>query len=188
MGERADGDKAMNQTPAISRLGEIMQMAYVPADFERTLKFWTGTIGAGPFFAIDHVKLQGTHYRGSSIEIDFSMMLGYWGDMQIELIRQHNDSPSIFKAWRDQGREGLHHVCVLVDELAPARALCAQQGLVVEQEAIVPGGGEVIYIDVGGGPGLVEVLKPAPGTRGFFQMMREAHRTWDGSQPVRRLG
>ena len=54
----------------------------------------------------------------------------------------------------------------------------------IVQEALVPGGGEVIYVDPGGGPGsLVEVLKPAPGTREFFKMMREAHRNWDGSGP-----
>ena len=30
----------------------------------------------------------------------------------------------------------------------------------------MPGGGEVIYVDTGGGPGtMVEILKPAPGGR-----------------------
>jgi hypothetical protein len=165
-----------------------MQMAYVPADFEGALKYWTETIGAGPFFSIEHVKLKEVKYRGQPSDIDFSMMLGYWGDTQIELIRQHNDAPSIFKSWRDQGREGLHHVCMLVDEIANARAACRQAPLAVAQEAIVPGGGEVIYVDTGDAGSIVEILKPAPGTREFFAMMREAHRTWDGSQPVRRLG
>jgi catechol 2,3-dioxygenase-like lactoylglutathione lyase family enzyme len=116
-------------------------------------------------------------------------MLGYWGDMQIELVRQHNDTPSIFKAWRDEGREGLHHVCVLVDDMNTARNVCETAGATILQEALVPGGGEVIYADPGGGPGsLVELLKPAPGTREFFKMMREAHRTWDGKDAVRSPG
>ena len=174
---------------SVARFGDIMQMAYVPGDFEGAIKFWTEIVGAGPFFAIDHVRLDRVRYRGQPAEIDFSMMLGYWGDMQIELIRQHNDAPSIFKTWRNEGREGLHHVCVLADDMAGVRAVCDEARVVVAQEALVPGGGEVVYIDTGGGPGsLVEVLKPAPGTREFFKMMRETHRTWDGSQPVRRLG
>ncbi|MGO9454997.1 MAG: VOC family protein [Candidatus Binataceae bacterium] len=116
-------------------------------------------------------------------------MLGYWGDMQIELIRQHNDAPSIFKAWRDECQEGLHHVCVLVDDMNNAQDVFGKAGAAVLQEALVPGGGEVIYLDPGGGPGsLVEVLKPAPGTREFFKMMREAHRNWDGTDAVRSLG
>jgi methylmalonyl-CoA/ethylmalonyl-CoA epimerase len=178
----------VNLPESIARLGDVMQMAYVPADFEATLKFWTKTLGAGPFFSIEHVKLERTRYRGQPVEVDFSMMLGYWGDMQIEMIRQHNDAPSIFKTWRDQGHEGLHHVCVLIDDMNAARDLCSRTGVSIAQEAIVPGGGEVIYVDMGAGPGsLVEMLKPAPGTREFFKMMREAHRAWDGSEPVRRL-
>jgi catechol 2,3-dioxygenase-like lactoylglutathione lyase family enzyme len=166
-----------------------MQMAYVPPDLDAALHFWTKTIGAGPFFSINHIKLNRGRYRGESTEIDFSIMLGYWGDMQIELVRQHNDAPSIFKAWRDEGREGLHHVCVLVDDMDTARSACAAAGATILQEALVPGGGEVIYADLGGGPGsIVELLKPAPGAREFFKMMREAHRNWDGKNAIRSLG
>lgn len=175
--------------PTIASLGEIMQLAYVPADFDATLKFWIETVGAGPFFALDHVKLEDVTYRGAPVEVDFSMVIGYWGDLQIELIRQHNDSPSIYKAWRDEGREGLQHVCILVDDMAHARAVCADAGAVVAQEGVVPGGGEVIYVDTGGGPGtMVEILKPGPGSRDFFAMMRQAARDWDGSDPIRRPG
>jgi len=78
---------------------------------------------------------------------------------------------------------------VLVDDMNAARSVCATVGGTVLQEALVPGGGEVIYVDTGGAPGsLIEVLKPAPGTREFFKMMREAHRSWDGSDAVRSLG
>jgi catechol 2,3-dioxygenase-like lactoylglutathione lyase family enzyme len=173
---------------AITALGEVMQLAYVPSDFDGALKFWTETMGAGPFFALDHVKLEDVKYRGALSEIDFSMALGYWGEIQIELIRQHNDAPSIYKAWRDEGREGLHHVCILVDDMAGARATCVAAGARVAQEGKVTGGGEVIYVDTGGGPGtMVEILKPGPGTAGFFGMMREAARDWDGRDPLRRL-
>ncbi len=178
----------MSARGSIAALGEVMQLAFVPADFDAALAHWT-RVGAGPFFALDHVKLDGVKYRGAPADIDFSMVIGYWGDLQIELIRQHNDAPSIYRAWRDEGREGLHHVCILVDDMAQARRVCAEAGAVVAQEGLAPGGGEVIYVDTGGGPGsMVEILKPAPGGRDFFAMMREAARNWDGSDPVRRLG
>ncbi|QUD90514.1 VOC family protein [Phenylobacterium montanum] len=178
----------MKRAP-ITGLGEVMQLAYVPADFDAALDFWSRTMGAGPFFALDHVKLEEVKVDGVPAEIDFSMALGYWGDLQIELIRQHNDAPSIYKAWRDEGREGLHHVCILTEDMAEARRVCAAAGARVRQEGKVPGGGEVIYVDAGGGPGtMVEILKPAPGGREFFAMMRDAARSWDGSDPLRRLG
>jgi methylmalonyl-CoA/ethylmalonyl-CoA epimerase len=179
----------MNVPTSIARLGNIMQMAYVPQDLDGALKYWTQTVGAGPFFTIDHVKLERVRYLGKPAEIDFSIMLGYWGDMQIELIKQHNDAPSIFKAWRSQGGEGLHHVCLLVDDMTGVRTICDSNAVVVVQEAQVPGGGEVVYLSTVGRPAsYVEVLRPAPGTREFFKMMREAHRTWDGNEPLRRLG
>ncbi len=179
----------MSRSPQIADLGEIMQLAFVPADFDAALDFWVRVMGAGPFFALDHVKLIDLKHRGEPSDVDFSMALGYWGDMQIELIRQHNDAPSIYKAWRDEGHEGLQHVCILVDDMAHAREVCAAAGAVVAQEGFVAGGGEVIYVDTGGGPGtMVEILKPGPGSRDFFAMIRDAARGWDGSEPLRRLG
>jgi catechol 2,3-dioxygenase-like lactoylglutathione lyase family enzyme len=178
----------MSRTGSLSALGDVMQLAYVPADFDAALKFWIETVGAGPFWLLEHVRLDELKHRGQATTIDFSLALGYWGDLQIELIRQHDDGPSIYKSWRDEGREGLHHVCVLVDDMAEARKVCAAAGAEVVQEAKVPGGGDVIYVDTGGGPGtMVEILTPAPGGRAFFDYMRETARGWDGSDPVRRL-
>ncbi len=117
------------------------------------------------------------------------MVLGHWGDMQIELIRQHNDAPSIYKAWRDAGHEGLHHVCILVDDMDAARRATTEAGATVAQEGKLAGGGEVIYVDTGGGPGtMVEILKSGPGGRELFAMIRNAARNWDGRDPVRKLG
>ena len=44
-------------------------------------------------------------------------------------------------------------MCILVDDMAHARAVCAAAGAEVAQEGKVTGGGEVIYVDTGGGPG-----------------------------------
>lgn len=173
----------------LASLGEIMQLAYVPADFDAALKFWLETMGAGPFFSLDHVTLEDVRYKGKPANIDFSLMLGYWGELQIELIRQHNDAPSIYSTWRNEQREGLHHVCILVDDMARARSACNDADAQVVQEGRVPGGGEFVYADTGGGPGtMLEILKPGPGSRDFFAMMRDAARDWDGSNPIRKLG
>lgn len=178
----------MSRAGSLSALGEVMQLAYVPADFDAALRFWIDTVGAGPFWMLEHVELEDLKYLGAPARVDFSMAIGYWGDIQIELIRQHDDSPSIYKAWRDAGREGVHHVCILVDDMAEARRVCAGAGAEVVQEGRLSGGGEVIYVDTGGGPGtMVEILKPGPGGPAFFAHMKAAARGWDGSDPIRRL-
>ena len=174
--------------PAIARLGEVMQLAFVPADFDAALAHWTGTIGAGPFFLLENMALPNARYLGAPTGIVFTLALGYWGDMQIELIRTENAEPSHYRGQYGTG-EGLHHVCILVDSIAEARAACTAAGATVVFEADVGDNGGVIYADPGRGAGsLIEILQPAPGTQDLFAMMRETHRTWDGSDPVRHLG
>lgn len=176
-------------TASIASLGPIMQLAFVPRDMDAALDYWTRVVGAGPFFRLPHIAYQAARYRGAPSAVDFSLLIGYWGDLQIELIEQHCDSPSIYKAWLDEGREGLHHVCLIVDSIADARAACARAGARVEQELVLDGGGEAIYVDAGGGPGtMVEILQPVAGFDELCAMMREAARGWDGSDPVRALG
>lgn len=179
----------MSRVASLSRLGPSIQNAFVPKDFDAALAWWIKVMGVGPFFYMPNVQLEDVLYRGQPTDVQFDMAIGYWGDVQVELIRQTNDAPSIYKAWLDEGREGLHHTLTLVDDMTEARALVAQAGGTVLQQAKVSGGGEVIYVDLGGGPGtMLEILKPGPGSREFFAMMRDAAKGWDGSDPIRRLG
>jgi hypothetical protein len=165
-----------------------MQLAYVPADFDGALKFWIETMGAGPFFALDHVRLEDVKYRGKPAEIDFSMVLGYWGDIQIELIRAENDAPSIYTG-EYAVKDRMHHVCLFVKSITEARAACAAAGAEILVEGKVGDTGEVIYVDAGGGPGhVIELLQPMEGSEGLFAMMKDAARNWDGSDPLRVVG
>jgi methylmalonyl-CoA/ethylmalonyl-CoA epimerase len=179
----------VSRARSLSGLGPSIQNAFVPQDFDKALQWWIEVMGVGPFFHIPHVVLEDVRYKGQPSDIQFEMVIGYWGDVQVELIRQLNDAPSIYKAWLDEGREGLHHTLTLVEDMAQARALVQAAGGIVLQEAKVPGGGEVIYVDLGGGPGtMLELLKPSAGGLEFFDMMRAAAANWDGADPIRRLG
>lgn len=174
---------------SLAALGPVMQLSYCPADYDAALAHWI-SLGAGPFFEMPHVQLENVKFRGHPSDIDFSMALGYLGDIQIELIRQHNDAPSMFTEWRAAGHEGVQHMCVLVDDIVDTRRRVAAQGGTVLQEATLPGGaGAVIYVDTGGGPGtVIEYLQIVAAARQGFTMMREAHRNWDGSDPIRGRG
>jgi len=174
------------QSDSLAALGPIMQLSYCPADYDAALAHWI-SLGAGPFFENMHVALEDVKFRGVPSAIDFSMALGYLGDIQIELVRQHNDAPSMYREWRATGHEGVQHMCVLVDDIAEARRRAAAQGGTIVQEGRLPGGmGAVIYVDSGGGPGtIMEYLQIGDAGRQGFAMMSEAHRNWDGSEPVR---
>jgi methylmalonyl-CoA/ethylmalonyl-CoA epimerase len=178
----------MTKIGGLSRLGPVMQLAWLPEDFDAALRHWTEVMGVGPFFLLENIELVNMKYRGTPTKAKFTLALSYWGDVQIELIRPENDEPSIYSG-EYAVRDRLHHVCLLVDNIADAYAACAEMGAAIIVEGDVGDSGKVIYADPGQGPGsLVEMLQPQPGTADLFGMIRQAAAGWDGSEPVRRLG
>jgi methylmalonyl-CoA/ethylmalonyl-CoA epimerase len=173
---------------ALTELGPIMQMAYLPSNFESALRYWTEVVGAGPFFVMENIALGDMTYCGAPSDAVFSVAIGYWQDIQIELIRPENDSPSIYTgpyAVKDR----LHHVCIVVDEIASARAALEEACAKILVEGKVGDSGAVIYADAGGGPGnVIEYVQLMDSGAELFAMMRETARGWDGSDPVRVLG
>ena len=170
----------------INQIGPVMQIAFVPSDFDAALRHWTQIMGVGPFFVLEDIQLEYSRYLGAPNECLFSIALAYWGDLQVELIRQQNDAPSIY---RDVAGQGLHHTCLITDDIAAAQKIAEAAGATLLVEGKVGGDGAVIYLDTGGGPGtIVEVLQPATGMLDLFAMIREASQNWDGSEPLRRLG
>lgn len=170
----------------LSTIGPVMQIAFVPDDFDAAIAHWTGTMGVGPFFLIENIKLPDSFYLDEPNECVFSIALAYWGDVQVELIRQENDAPSIY--FGAEGK-GLHHTCILTDDIATARVIAEAVGAKVLVEGRVDPDGAVLYVDTGGGPGtIVEILQPASGSTGLFDMIKAAGKDWDGSNPVRKLG
>ncbi|MEL7199492.1 MAG: VOC family protein [Pseudomonadota bacterium] len=178
----------MGRNTRISDLGEVMQLAFVPADFDAAVKHWTQTMGVGPFFLMEGIHLDEMKYKGAPTDAVFDLALAYWGDIQIELIRPRDDHPSIYRGEYADVGEGLHHVCILVDSMEEARKVCADRGAKIVIEGTL-GATKVIYVDPGNGPGsLVEILEQDPNGPDLFGMIKAAGENWDGSEPLRTLG
>jgi methylmalonyl-CoA/ethylmalonyl-CoA epimerase len=177
----------MPQRGPLTDLGPIMQLAYLPSDFDAAVQHWTQVVGAGPFFLLENIALGEMTYLGQPSDAVFSVAIGYWGDMQIELIRTENDGASIYKG--DYAvKDRLHHVCIVVEDIATARAALNAAGAKILIEGKVGEDGAVIYADAGGGPGnVVEYVQLMTGGPDLFAMMRDAARGWDGSDPLRKL-
>jgi len=172
----------------VAQLGEVMQLAYLPSDFDAALTYWTQAMGVGPFFMLQNVQLGDMRYRGAPTDAVFSIALAYWGDVQIELIRAENDEPSLYSG-EYAVTDRLHHVCILTDSIAEARMVCARSGAEILVEGVVGEDGAVIYADFGGGPGhVVEILQPMSGSAELFALIKAAGENWDGSEPLRIIG
>ena len=182
----------MTTQTQIAALGDIMQLAFVPDDFDAAIAHWTRVMGVGPFFLMEGVRLDNMIYKGEPSAASFDLALAYWGDIQIELIRPRDDHPSIYTG--EYGAvQGLHHVCILVDDIAHARRVCDENGAEIVIEGAL-GDVKVIYVDPApgtaqGGPGsLVEILQQSVDGPRLFAMIKQAAVDWDGSDPLRRLG
>jgi len=175
-------------TSKITQLGPVGQLAYLPSDFDAAVRYWTETMGVGPFYLMENVALGDCKYKGAPTGAIFSIAIAYWGDVQIELIRAENAEPSIYTG-EYAVTDRLHHICIFVDSIAEARAACAEAGAKILVEGTVGADGEVIYVDAGQGPGhVIELLQNMTGADAIFQMIKDASLDWDGSEPLRKLG
>lgn len=94
----------------------LFQQAYLVNDLEKSIHEWTELFGAGPFVVTEHHRTDTFTYRGTDQEADVSYAFGYLGDMMIQFIVQHDDTPSIYRDMFAAGEEGFHHVGVLVHD------------------------------------------------------------------------
>lgn len=162
-----------------------MQIAFVlPEDeLHGAIDFWV-RMGAGPFFWNE--RTADIVYRGKAGKSHFAAIMGYWGKVQIELITQFDDAPSIYKEWLDDDRKDMNHICIIVDDMDEAKKRIAAVGGSVVQENILPGG-EVIYASLGAGP-YIEVAKVPAYAKAFSDMMERAAAEWDGKTDPLRAG
>jgi hypothetical protein len=168
----------------------IIQSAYVTRDFDQSLDFWISVMGAGPFYVgqfepIDQV------YRGRPANALVTVAMGYSGDHQIEVIRQDNDSPSAYNETTGPGvripKAGLfHHVMVKHAGYDAAYSRFLGNGAKKCFDAVVPDVGRYCYLDAQETLGcFIELLEECPAVDAAFAKMREAHRDWDGRDPIR---
>lgn len=106
----------------------LFQEAYLVNDLEESIHKWAKLFHAGPFVLVPHHKTDTFTYRGTPQEADVSYAFGYLGDMMIQFIQQHDDTPSIYRDMFAAGEEGFHHVGVLVHDFEAERQRLLDMG------------------------------------------------------------
>lgn len=172
--------------------GPTRQLGLVVRDFDATLKAWTEVHGAGPFFIFRDTPVQDYLYRGQVSEAPvLSIAFGYSGDLQIEIIHQQNDAPSIYTEFLASGREGLHHVSSFLDVQAydAVYAGALERGLTSVHQGSI-GGVRFAYFDSEDTPGATVQEISESGiaeVAALYQTLQDASSAWDGTDPVRPL-
>jgi hypothetical protein len=116
-----------------------------------------------------------------------SIAVANFGDLQIELIQQRNDAPSLYKEFLDAGREGLQHLAYWTRDYQALYDRALSLGYKVGHEGQIGGAqGRFAYFDTQAHPGTVVEISDISGMKGqFFACVRQAAVDWDGSRPIR---
>lgn len=168
--------------------GSIMQIAYVVEDLEAAAQRWVRLTGAGPFFLLEHLAIVEPRYRGQPTELDCSIALGYSGGVCVELIRQHNDVPSVFRERPLIPGGAFHHWAVMTETFDADLERHARAGYAIAFSGAVAVGGRFSYVDTGADlGGMIELIEVTPPVRALFAGIEAAAHNWKGDQPLRRF-
>jgi catechol 2,3-dioxygenase-like lactoylglutathione lyase family enzyme len=167
--------------------GKVCQNGYVVRDIEKALKFWTEVLRIGPFFFVPKVRTDWFRYRGKYSPVEMSIALANSGDLQIELIQQRNDAPSMYLDFLDRYGEGLQHMSYWSTDYQSLYERAIGAGFVVGHEGQIGGPkGRFAYFETPGHAGTIIEISDVSGRKGrFFEHIRAEAASWDGSDPVR---
>ncbi|MBI5503723.1 MAG: VOC family protein [Deltaproteobacteria bacterium] len=168
--------------------GAVRQNGYVVRDVRAAMDHWVNVMGVGPWFYFERVKLDYFRHRGVASNLEMSIALANSGDLQIELIQQRNDAPSLYKEFIDSGREGMQHVAYWTNDYQALYDRALSLGYKVGHEGQIGGElGRFAYFDTETHAGTVIELSDISGPKGWFfeNVVKQASIAWDGSDPIR---
>jgi hypothetical protein len=165
----------------------FFQLGHVVDDLVGSARSWTEAFGIGPFHVLPVVDQRLTYAGGEVRDHRIQVAVAQAGPVQIELIQQHDDSPSIYRDWSRHGRSSFHQVATVTSEYDAKKAHLSALGYELAAESRT-GGFRVAYVDTVGAFGFyTEVVEPAPGFLDQLQSISRTCAAWDGSDPVRLL-
>ena len=170
--------------------GPARQTAYIVPDIEAAIEEWGRQMNLGPFALCREIApLTGSRFRGEpSGDIVMNVAFAYIDALQLELIEQVNDTPSMYREAVEKRGYGHHHYGFCVEDFDAAydRAVPADYEAVVD--AGVKGIARMSYIESRTIPGLVcEVIEWNDLTRPYFDGIRSFIEGADDSQLVHEL-
>jgi methylmalonyl-CoA/ethylmalonyl-CoA epimerase len=163
----------------------VVQNAYYVPDLDFAIQHWHKALGIGPFFVCRHIVITGVQHRGKPSAFSLSAAFVHAGGIQIELITQHDDAPSMFRDMYPADRQGFHHCAVMpADPEALARDY-AEQGFSVVTSFRGANGSGAYYVDTRPMLGhMIEIYIASDSLRAHYRDVAAAAAGWDGKELI----
>lgn len=164
----------------------IRQIAYFVNDVRAAAARHSALYGSGPFFVAEHIQVRRADYRGAPGQLDHSSAYGQWGPLMVEFVQQNDPGASVFRDMYPNGEEGMHHVALIVDDLAAARARFEEAGMACALHAEMMDGFTFLMMDAVKQYGhFIELYEGVASLTGFYDYVARQAAKFDGTDPVR---
>ena len=166
----------------------VRQIAYFVQDAATSARRHAALFGSGPYYLAERIPLGACRHRGREMMLDHTSAYGQWGDVMIEFVQQNDAAPSPFHDLYADGREGLHHLALFVDDLAAETARWQAQGFPEAFYGQTTSGVAFAMIDVVPLYGhMLELYTPTQPLVALYTMVREAAASFYGGELLRTL-
>ncbi len=169
--------------------GEARQVGFVVRDIHKAMAHWSGVLGVGPWFYKEEVNTTEFSYYGKPSALPkMSIALANSGSLQLELIQQRNDAPSLYLDTLKRSGEGAQHLAYWTDDHFDERcALLRARGYVEGHAGRMGTRGRFAYFVHDDLPsGMIEVSELSGGKGDYFKKILAASQDWDGhTDPIR---
>ena len=163
----------------------MFQVCWIVDDMIPACQKWSKVYGIGPFHVLPK-RTGKVRYRGQESEFEMQVAIAQSGPVQIELICQTGDTPSIYREIYPQGKGGIHHMCTVTRQFDATAAHYESLGYPLVAEVVGPM--RVAYFDTFADFGFItELVEPTPEFMGHITQIAETCANWDGKDPVRLL-
>jgi hypothetical protein len=164
----------------------FFQLGFVVDDLLAAAGKWVEGFGVGPFHVLP-VFDQQLVSRGQPSTVTCQVAVAQAGPVQIELIQQLCDRPSVFRDWSRDGTCAFHQIATVTADYDGKIAHLAHLGYETVAESI-SGKFRVAYVDTAADFGFYsEVVESTPGFLANLAKIARASATWDGRDPIRHL-
>jgi Glyoxalase/Bleomycin resistance protein/Dioxygenase superfamily len=162
----------------------LFQLGFVVDDLVLAARRWALVHGVGPFHVLPSMEAPCT-YRGAQSAIEIQVAVAQAGPVQIELIKQHCDRPSVYTEVFAKHEAGFHQLCTVTPDYDSKQRHYEQLGYELASE-IGGKGQRVGYFDTIEDFGFyTEVVEEAPRLLARLATIAQTCAEWDGHDPVR---
>ena len=164
----------------------FLQLGFVVDDLVATATQWVTVFGVGPFHVLPRLA-QVCTYRGARSVLNFQVAVAQAGPVQIELLQQFDDRPSVLRDLVAQGEKGFHQVCTVTPDYEAKKSHYEALGYELRSE-IITAEHRVAYFDTVDDFGFfTEVVAQTPRFLAQLAQIAQTCAEWDGADPVRIL-